>query len=517
VANYLETVNAARQSAGLPALGAVIPAIGMSASSGVQAGPSATVERRSAGSDGTMYNWTPKRLNEARLTRTREKTVERALDLDANDAHVSGLIESMNINVVGVGYRGQSKIVADQVPMTRLEIGLTQRQLEWEWKLFCRQCDIQGRKEFVDVLSVADRSMLVRGEYLVLPRMVKNTGRYSLKLQVVDPLRLKTPSDKMRSDRIIDGVAIDGVGRPEGYWVHANPRRPHALTSDNFIYLPAMRGHRQNVLHGFIEKDPDQYRGEVFFAPAMKFFRDLSDLLDSEVVSNIFTSAVALFIATADPTAAAKAAAGNNYGKEAGRPDIQGYDPGAVLYGRPGEKPEILEHNRPGVNFVPFVDTVLRAACTCAGIPLEIGLKRYGDMSYSSARAAILDAWRVFGYRQDWLQRQLCRPVWSMVVEEAWLRDYVELPDFYDYREAYCESKWIAPARGQLDQVKETQSNILKLKYNMISHTDIASGEGLDWEEDVAERRASEMEIATMYGLEYPDTAKKGVAKENAK
>lgn len=515
MANYLDQVNQARASAGLPAIGAHLPAFG--ATTGVQGGPPATVERRSASSDGTMYNWIPKRLNEAKLTRTREKTVERALDLTVNDAHVSGLIESMDVNVVGIGYRAQSKIAADHVPLTRLEISLAQRQLEWEWKQFCRNCDIQGRKEFVDILSVGDRSMLNRGEYLVLPRMVKNSGRYSLKLQVVDPLRLKTPADMMRSDRIIDGVEIDGVGKPIAYWVHADPRRPHSLSSKNFVRLPAWRGHRKNVFHGFIEKGPDQYRGEVFFAPAMKFFRDLSDLLDSEVVSNIFTSAVALFIATSDPTAAAKAAAGLNAGKIADRPDIQGFDPGAVLYGRPGEKPEILEHNRPGTNFVPFVDTVLRAACTCAGIPLEVGLKRYGEMNYSSARAALLEAWRVFGCRQDWLQRHLCRPVWSMMAEEAYLRDYVELPDFYDHLEAYCESKWIAQARGQLDPVKETQSNILKYKYNMISHGDIASGEGLDWEEDVAERRASEQQIAAMYGLEYPDSDKKGAAKENAK
>lgn len=514
--NPLQQVNAARASAGLPALGANLPTISVAAG-GVQSGPPTTVERRSAGNDGTMYNWTPKRLNESRLTRTREKTVERALDLNANDAHVSGLIEGMNVNVVGVGYRAQSKIVADQVPMTRLEIGLAQRQLEWEWKLFTRNCDIQGRKEFVDILSVSDRAMLCRGEYLVLPRMIKNSGRYSLKLQVVDPLRMKTPADKFRSDRIVDGVEIDGVGKPIAYWIHADPRRPHSLNSKNFLRVPAWNGHRKNVFHGFVEKEPDQYRGEVFFAPAMKFFRDLSDLLDSEVVSNIFTSAVAIFIATADPTAAARAAAGNNYGKTPDRPDIQGYDPGAVLYGRHGEEPHILEHNRPGQNFVPFIETVLRAAATCAGIPVEVAMKRYGDMSYSTARAAMLDAWRVFDYRQDLHQRQLCRPTFAMMVEESYLRDYVELPDFYDYREAYCESKWIAPARGQLDPVKETQSNILKWKYNMISHSDIAAGDGLDWEEDVAERTGREMEIAAMYGLEYPSNDKKGASKENAK
>lgn len=503
----------------MAAKGEMLPAlsggVAVMAAAEVKSGPPQMIERRSAGNDGTLYNWHPRRLNEHKLSRSREKTVERGLDLVANDPHVSGLIESMNVNVVGVGYRAQSRIMADYVPLTRDEVILAQKGLEWEWAQFTRDCDIQGRKQFVDIISVLDRSMLTRGEYLCLPRMVKNSGRYALKLQVIDPLRMKTPSDKVRSDRFIDGIEIDGVGRAIAYWIHSDPRRPHALNSSNFVRIPARLAHRPAVLHGFIEKDPDQYRGEVFFAPAMKFFRDLSDLLDSEVVSNIFTSSVALFIESDNPSAAAKAAAG---GRDPKDPDlIQEYSPGSVLYGRSGQKPHILEHNRPGQNFVPFIDLVLRASSACAGIPVEVALKRFGDMNYSSARAALLEAWRVFDFRQDWQQRHACRPIWSLLVEEAYLRDYVDLPNFYDHQAAYCESKWIAQKRGQLDPVKETQSNILKWKYNMATHTDIALGDGLDWEEDVAAQRGREVEIATLYGLEYPESSKKGAAKENAK
>lgn len=497
------------------------------ANSGVAVGAPLTVQRRSAGSSGTLVNWQPRRLAALNLGRSREKIVERAIDLDQNDPHVSGLIEGMNINTVGIGFRAQSKIKARQVPIEGQTI--TDLQQDQEWELFCKNCDVHKVLHFVDFHNLADRSMLVRGEYLLLARMIKGSGRHSLKLQMVDPLRMKTPSDKMKSDRFIDGIELDGRGTPYAVWIHNNPKRPLSKHSRDYKRIKIWKGHRKQVFHGFIQKEPDQYRGQVFFSPAMKFFRDLSDLLDAEVVTNIITSAVAVFISSPDPTAAALAAGGGSAqvaaalaasGADGER--IEEWDPGSVLYGDPGQKPELLQGNRPGDNFVPFIDTVLRAASSCAGIPLEVATKRYGDMSYSSARAALLEAWRVFGYRQDWEMRQLCSPLWAMVQEESYLKGYLNAPGFYDNFEAYTKVKWIPPAKGQLEPVKETQSNILKLKHNMITQTDIAAEAGKDWETDIAEKRKAEKGVEESCGLEYPETnANKagtiGASKENAK
>ena len=62
--------------------------------------------------------------------------------------------------------------------------------------------------------------------------------------------------------------------------------------------IEARRGHRLRVLHGFITNDPEQIRGMPLFAPAIKFFLDLNDYLDAELVSNIVTAAFALFVET---------------------------------------------------------------------------------------------------------------------------------------------------------------------------------------------------------------------------
>jgi capsid protein len=146
-----------------------------------------------------------------------------------------------------------------------------------------------------------------------------------------------------------------------------------------------------------------------------------------------------------------------------------------------------------------------------------VGLKRYGDMSYSAARAALLDAWRVFSYRQDWEQRQFCMPLWSLLAEECYLRGYVELPDFYDYLDAYCESKWLAQTRGRLDPIKEIQGDILEWRYGMNSLTDIAANSGKDWEEDIVLKRERETEIARIHNMDLPDiNSKATVTKQNA-
>jgi len=490
------------------------------ATSGIAAGAPQTIERRSAGQTGTLSNWNPRRVDQLKASREREAIVKRALDLEANDPHVSGLIESMNINTIGIGFTPQSRMRQDQLPIDAEAVKALQRQAEWNFALWSKECDLQGTKHFTDICLVGDRSMLVRGEYLILPRMVKGLGRFQLKLQVVDPLRLSTPIDKVRSDRIIDGVEVDGAGRKTHLWIHNNPSLPHQRNSANYTRIRIRVGHRLQALHGFIEKEPDQYRGQVFFSPAMKFFRDLSDHLDAELVANIVTSAVALFIASPHPDAAALAAAGgiNNLRQTLpGGQRIQEVVPGGIYYGEPGQKPETLEHNRPGDNFAPFVEVILRAASSCAGIPYEVAAKKYGEMNYSSARAALLEAWRVFGHRQDWLGRHLCQPCWDMVQEEAYLLGMFDPPQFYLHREAYCQAAWVPQGHGQIDPVKEAQANILKLKYNMTTQTAIAAEDGKDWEGDIAEVRLKEREIETACGLVYPDAQKTGAGKENAK
>jgi capsid protein len=155
--------------------------------------------------------------------------------------------------------------------------------------------------------NLCERTMIVQGEYLVLVLMIDDPLRpYSLALQVINPLRLKTPVDLLNNPSIKDGVELGLYGEPVAYWIKKSPASSGVMmlpdTSGSFVRVPARQGHRLNVIHGFITTSPEQVRALPASTPALKFFRDLGDYLDAELVSNIVTAAFSMFIELKNPT-----------------------------------------------------------------------------------------------------------------------------------------------------------------------------------------------------------------------
>jgi len=265
------------------------------------------------------------------------------------------------------------------------------------------------------------------------------------------------------------------------------------LSSPDFTEYPARIGHRPGVLHSFsaAAREPDRVRGVSVLAPAMKFFRDLSDYLDFELVGNIVASSFPVFIEKSNPADYVAAMSQENAGT-GDATSYQEFEPGGVYYGREGEKPHILKPERPSNTFDGFVETILRSIGASCGLPYEVVAKDFSKTNYSSARAALLEAWRVYMLHRTWLERHLCQPVWTMVLEEAWLRGELDLPrggpDFYEAMSEYTAASWIGPAKGHVDPLKETHANVLRLKNDMTTLAKIHAEEGEDWEAQIVQR-----------------------------
>ncbi|MCP4453012.1 MAG: phage portal protein, partial [Planctomycetes bacterium] len=189
---------------------------------------------------------------------------------------------------------------------------------------------------------------------------------------------------------------------------------------------------------------------------------------------------------------------------------------GTVIYGNPNEKPHILESNRPGNTFPEFVERILRGIGVSVGMPYETVAKDFSKTNYSSARAALLEAWRVFGFYQKWLVDSFCQKVWEMVLEEAWLRGMITLPpgspDWYDARHAYTRAFWIPPKKGDVDPLKTGRANELGLKNNTTTLADIAAESGQDVDA-MLEQRAREIRKQKELGL-MPEPSTEAEAKE---
>jgi lambda family phage portal protein len=246
-------------------------------------------------------------------------------------------------------------------------------------------------------------------------------------------------------------------------------------------------------MHRFHAKSPEQVRGVGVLGPAMNFFRNFSDYLDYELLGAIIAASFPVWIEKASPfdaTGLPGASTVNN--ADGSQSHYYEAPPGQILYGNAGEKPHILKSDRPGNSFQVFVETALRAVGAATGMPYEIIAKDFSKTNYSSARAALQEAWRVFELYQDWLVGGFCQPVWEMFLEEAILTGRVKLPagapDFYEARAEWCEATWVGPERTNIDPVKEMVADIMGLNAGIVTLADIAAKRNKDWEAQAKQR-----------------------------
>lgn len=472
------------------------------------------VSRTAGCATGTMSNWSPRRLSWPEEARQREAIANRANDLALNNAHGASLIDSVAINTVGVGLWPQSKPNHKRLGISETQARDVAEQMEWEMEQWSREADATAATpetataDFYGIQFQNIWGMLVNGEFLNLPLMLDRPGRrYSLALQTVDPIRMRSPLGMSTAKDVRDGIRYGSIGEPAGYFL-ADPedgRFTSALDLRHFRYITPASGHRPNIIHRYHKKLPEHKRGLSILGPGMKFFRDMSDYLDFELVGAIVAASFPVFIGKGT----SQYDAAERFGQQPTEADPTRYQeviPGTVMYGNYGEKPEILKNERPGNSFPVFIETILRAVGAAAGMPYEVIAKDFSKTNYSSARAALEEAWRVFGMYQDWLVTHFCQVVWSMVFEEAWLRGYIRLPkgapDFYQARAEWTAASWVMPERTNLDPVKEITAAILGKRNNMLTDAECAAKRGKDWEA-IYEQRARERKKAKE--LDLPD------------
>jgi len=457
------------------------------------------VSRTGGGYGGTLSGWRPKVLTARGEAREREIIARRSADLAGSNAHAASLVDGLLNNSVGIGLRPQAQPQHKMLGISQEAASEVAAQAEWAWKLWGRSAGADG-SSIMNLQRRAFWSAMVYGEHLSLPLMLSPKERqkadlkFALAVRLLDPARLQTPVHLTRAANIYDGIELDQHSRPLAYHL-ADPQGVNAvLKKADFKRISARKGHRHNVLHGFIANEPEKARGVSVLAPALKAFRDLADYLDFELVGAIVAASFPMFVESANPMETGRSFAPTDTGNSStGIPAHQEVEPGQILYGRPGEKPHVLKNERPGNSFEAFVELLLRSVGAAAGMPYEVLAKDFSKTNYSSARAALMEAWRVFITHRTWLVETLCRPLYEMVFEEAFLRGMITLPpgapDFYENRAAWTNTLWIGPARGHIDPLKEMKANTQGLEADIITLSDIAGEQGRDWETQITQRQ----------------------------
>lgn len=429
---------------------------------------------------------------------------DRSRWLSRNSPLGGGAINTTVTNVVGGGLKLQARIDRDVLNLSDEQADAWEATTEREFALFAKHCDAMRVLGFGRMQEVAFRSALESGDvFAVLPYIAKPDSPYGLSVQLIEADRVTNPENKPDGKAIAGGVERDHYGAPISYYIqNTHPGETYAMgakTEWTRVRAFGDASGRRQVIHLFKVIRPGQVRGVPFLAPVIRELKQISRYTDAELMAAVISGMLTVFIksdggdspmAPMTPTEETGAATGDS--------DIK-LGNGAVVGLAQGEDVSIVNPSRPNANFDPFFEAIVKQIGLSLEIPKEVLVKHF-TASYSAARAALLEAWKFFRNRRDWLAESFCQPIYEAFLEEAIANNRIAAPGYFSdpiIREAYCHAEWIGPAKGMINEKDEVEAAGLRIQYRL-STLDRETSEltGGDWETNVRQQQKEQRLLA---------------------
>jgi len=430
------------------------------------------------------------------IYKNRKKLVERSRDLYMGAPVAQGVMKTINSNVIGSGLKLKSSIDYETVGVSEEEAETIETTIEKEFKLWAdNKIEQMGVLNFDQVQDLVFLTILLNGEcfvkfnYFLTPK-----NPYSLKLQIIEPDRVMTPSILQNDESIVDGVKIDSNNRISGYYVaRKHPLDVSGNVETDFISVYGKQ-EQLNILHIMLAERPEQVRGIPILSPVIEALKQLDRYTDADNAqgANIADHEVL------DETEKIDTNTDEN---------IE-LSPGIVVGLNPGEKAKETNPGRPNAQFDPFVTSILRQIGAALEVPYELLIKHF-TASYSASRAALLEAWKMFKKRRDWFSSNFTQVVYEEWLREAYLLGRVEMKNYGEdplLTKAWCGAQWNGPSQGQLDPLKEVKASTLRVQQGFSTRTkETVELNGGDFEQNIR-----------ILAKEYKLLDEKGVIIENA-
>lgn len=436
---------------------------------------------------------------------------ERSRDLIRNAPLATGAINTVVTNVVGTGLKVQSRIdrevLAPYLGDNEEAFDAFERAAEREFRFWAnsRNCDASGMQDFAGLQDLAFRSTLEAGDVFVLRRYVNRPGsRYSTALQLVEADRVCNPNFNRDTPSLSGGVEKDQYGAATAYHVlQAHPADATNPDSRKWVRLRAQDKQGMWLVNHLARPTRvGMTRPVPYLAPVIESLKQLDKYSEAELMAAVVSSMFSVFIKSEDPDGLAPM--GDSNGQSSREENDFQLGPGAILDLLPYESVEIADPKRPNIAFDGFVMAVLRQVGVALEIPFELLVKHF-TASYSAAQAALLEAWKFFRARREWLAAMYCQPIYEIIITEAVAKGYLNAPGFFSdpmIRAAYLGTEWIGPPRGQIDQLKEGKAARERVDMGISTLAEeTASLTGGDWDRK-HQQRVKEKRRRVEAGLE---------------
>ena len=459
----------------------------------------------------------------------------RARDIGRNDAYVAGGEQLHKDSIVG------HMFVLNSKPNTRI-LGWTderaeafQEEVEAKFQVWAESphnwVDARRKSDLTSLIRLAVGVFVYGGEVLATCEWINTKRReFRTAIQMIDPDRLMTPFTHMNDPNVKGGIKFDSYGGPVSAFIrtrHPNDYQMSLAQPDMLDWKEVgftKPWGRQQVIHILNEKRVDQSRAVSDIVTSLrelaitKKFRDVT--LQNAVVNATYAASIESELPSevvyqqmgAGDTASAVTdyasdylAAIADYTSSSKNMQIDGV---RVPHLFPGTKLNLTPAGTPGGVGQDFETSLLRYVAVALNVSYEELSRDYSRTNYSSARAAMSQTRRFMQTRKKEVADRMANYIFRLWLEEAINQDQIETYRAKDAGllytnghqnlifDALTQATWIGASHGQIDELKETQAAVLRIKYGLSTHEDELSRLGKDWRKVYAQlqREATDRE-----------------------
>lgn len=458
-----------------------------------------------------------------------------------NDGFVSAALNSRMDNIVGATYLLNSKPDAKTLGLDEVWAKEFQEEVEqtftlWAESLSCWP-DASRHNTLSEIARLAIASDFMYGEFLAsCPWIEDESDRfYSTAVQIIDPDRLANPFTGIPVDEkyTVGGIRKDSRGRAIGYYIrNRHPSESLLNVADSeFKYIPATTNWgRRNIIHVFSQTRADQTRGISSMVSGLKELRIMRNFRDVVLQNAVVNATFAATIESDLDTAKLYEALGGRNAKEFAETvnkicggyltAVKEYTNDnniAVLNGAriphllPGSKLHMQPAGAGGPLGSDFETSLLRYLAASLDVSYEQLAHDYTKTNYSSARAAMNETYKSIAVRKKFVADRVSTAIFHLWLEEALAKNRISsmpknAPSYWEglNKEAYGACEWIGASRGQIDELKETQAAVLRIKNGLSTREDEIARFGKD-SRSVFAQISRENETLKRLGLQFGD------------
>lgn len=411
---------------------------------------------------------------------------------DRQGALISGILDRAQDNIVGSNFEFNPR-TGDEDLNKKIKEYITERMLK-------ENCDASGVRDFTEMMKTTIRAAWTDGDNLWAKRPDGTT-------LVFEADQVETPSD--RPSNVVLGVELDEVNRQIGF--HVKQRGKASNGGYARVATETTRIDAANAFMPAFRKRFGQTRGQPVLAAALGNYIRFNNYFDFESLAAEANSTQGFKITKKShdnqPSSIVNnpnSATSNTFKK------VQKLEPLGIVELLEGEDVSMINSDRPGNNFDPFVVMCCRIIGVAIGYPLELIMLDFSRTNYSSARASMGEARRSFRGWQKWLQTNVAIPWYKWQIARGIATGAI--PANKKAFKVVCQ--W--PGWQYIDPKKSAEANAIERAGKVKSRSECIRERGENPAEVFAEI-AAENQILKDLGIAETPTTMKVVAGGNNK